>query len=301
MSRRHYDLPPLTTLIAFESAARHLSFKDAAQELSVTPGAVSHQIKALEAELETALFLRLHRGVELTEAGTALYETLSVAFSKMSQQLGQIRHRTAGRRVTLGSTTAIAALWLSSCVIRFWRQHPDQDVNQVAQDRLFRNRADIDLFIRYGENSDTGLIHTPLYRDQLVPVGNPELAEKLGNCSLEQLGEQRLIYLESEDRSWTTWPEWFRELGHTGPLARGVRVNRYSVALQVAQDGGGLALGWKRLVRPLLDSGKLVPVGPYIIDAPHKFYLVGRPDEELSAGAQALKSWIIQEVDDALV
>lgn len=297
MSRRYYNLPPLATLAAFEAAARHLSFKDAAQELSVTPGAVSHQIKALEGELGTPLFLRRHRGVELTEDGQGLYEALSESFFRVSQSLGRIRDRQARERVTIGSSTAVATLWLSSSLIRFWRQFPEQDVNQVAQDRLFRNQKDLDLMVRYGQHDDPALVHTPLYRDHLVPVGSPELADELAGASLEDLAQQRLIHLDSEDRTWTTWNDWFRELGHDGPIATGMTVNRYSVALQVAQDGAGLALGWQRLVRPLMETGKLVPIGPHILTAPHQFYLIGRQDSELSNGALALKKWILDEFE----
>ncbi|MCV6585237.1 MAG: LysR family transcriptional regulator, partial [Marinibacterium sp.] len=118
MSRRHYQLPPLTTLTAFEAAARHLSFKKAAQELSVTPGAVSHQIKALEGELGQPLFLRRHRGVELTPDGEALADALASAFGRVSQVVQGIRDRRIGGRVTIGSSTAVAALWLSGSIIR---------------------------------------------------------------------------------------------------------------------------------------------------------------------------------------
>ncbi|NVO54265.1 LysR family transcriptional regulator [Rhodobacteraceae bacterium B1Z28] len=296
MSRRHYNLPPLTTLSAFEAAARHLSFKNAADELSVTPGAVSHQIKALEGYLETALFQRKHRSVDLTDDGKALYEALSTSFGRISNVLSTIRDRSYGGKVTVGSTTAVAALWLSPAVIRFWRDMPDVNVDQISQDRPFKDRPDVDFFIRYGRDSDPNLSHTPLYRDHLIPVGSPEMAEKLSGAGLEELAHQRLIHLSSEDRIWTTWPEWFQQLGYTGSIPVESRVNSYSVALQRAREGAGLALGWQRLIHPMLQSGKLVAIGPHHLTAPNQFYLVGRPDEDLSDSARALKDWIIQEV-----
>ncbi len=301
MSRRHYNLPPLTTLSAFEAAARHLSFKNAAEELSVTPGAVSHQIKALEGDLDTALFQRKHRGVDLTEDGKALYEALSSSFSRISKTLGTIRDRASVGKVTVGSTTAVAALWLSPAVIRFWRDMPEVNVDQLSQDRAFRDRPDVDFFIRYGRDSDASLSHTPLFRDHLVPVASPDVAERLTGASLDELASQRLIHLESEDRSWTTWPEWFQQLGYNGSIPIESRVNSYSVALQLARKGAGLALGWQRLIQPMLQSGKLVAIGPHQLTAPNQFYLVGRPDEDLSEGARALKNWIIQEVQDGSV
>ncbi|MFW8634842.1 LysR substrate-binding domain-containing protein [Cribrihabitans pelagius] len=296
MSRRHYDLPPLTALTAFEAAARHLSFKNAAEELGVTPGAVSHQVKALEAELQAPLFRRRHRGVELTEEGEALFETLASAFSRISRSLRSIRGRSIGDTVTIGSTSAVASLWLSPAVVRFWRKHPDVNVNQIVQDRPFRAAPEVDFYIRYGRDPDPRLEQTELYRDHLVPVGNAEAAARLVQCSLQELAGERLLHLESEDKSWTTWADWFRQLGYTGPLAPGVRVNNYSVALQAAQEGVGLALGWQRLLRPLLQSGQLTPIGPHLLPAPHGFHLAGRPDEDLPPAARLLRDWVIAAV-----
>ncbi|MDC0659927.1 LysR substrate-binding domain-containing protein [Leisingera sp. SS27] len=297
MSRRHYNLPPLTTLAAFEAAARHLSFKNAAQELSVTPGAVSHQVKALEAELQAPLFQRKHRGVELTEEGEALFEALATSFSKISLSLKTIRDRQTGDTVTIGSTSAVASLWLSPTVVRFWREHPDVNVNQIVNDRPLRGIPDVDFYIRYGRERDARVEQTELYRDHLVPVGNTELADKLTGCPLEELAHQRLLHLESDDKSWTTWADWFQQLGYDGPIAPGVRVNNYAVALQAAQDGVGLVLGWQRLLHPLLTSGQLVPIGPHVLAAPHGFHLVGRPDADLSESARLLRNWVIDEVN----
>jgi len=295
MSRRHYNFPPLTTLSAFEAAARHLSFKNAAVELSVTPGAVSHQIKALEGELQTALFERRHRGVDLTEDGKALYDALSSSFGRISKTLEAIRNRRSSDKVTVGSTTAVAALWLSSSIIEFWRDTPDLNINQISQDRPFRDRPDIDFFIRYGRDTDPQLSHTPLYRDRLVPVGSPDMADRLQGADLEALARQRLIHLDTGDINWTTWPEWFQQLGCSAPISVETRVNSYSVALQLARKGVGLALGWQHLIEPMLASGKLVVIEPHVLEAPNQFYLVGRPDDDLSENALKLKNWIIGE------
>jgi len=295
MSRRHYNLPPLTTLSAFEAAARHLSFKNAAQELSVTPGAVSHQIKALEGELGVALFQRKHRGVELTREGQDLFETLITSFRQISRQLGKIRQTGEDDAVTVGSTTAVAALWLSPVIIRFWRDYPDLNIHQITQDRPFHDTREFDFFIRYGRDGDTTLSHTAIYRDELVPVATPDLAAKLEGVSLGELAGQRLIHLQSASQSWTTWSDWFLELGHRGDVSPGTRVTSYSVALQIARKGAGLALGWRRLIQPMIDSGKLSIVGDFKLPAPNEFYLVGLPDEELSENARRLKSWILND------
>ncbi|MEX0350727.1 MAG: LysR substrate-binding domain-containing protein [Paracoccaceae bacterium] len=296
MSRRHYNLPPFASLSAFEAAARHQSFKDAAQELSVTPGAVSHQIKALERELGLALFQRQHRGVELTEAGRDLFQGLSTSFSRMSQTLQALRERSEDKVVTIGSTSAVATLWLSQTVLRFWREQPDVNVNQIVRDRPFSKSNDLDLIIWYGAYGQGELDRTLLYRDRLVPVAQPQLAASLQGADLATLASQRLVHMTSQNSSWTEWGDWFRQLGYEGPVNPGIRVNNYAIALQAAQDGAGLALGWERLIAPLLTSGELVAIAPHMLRAPHRFYIHGKPESELSTSAMQLRDWIIREI-----
>ncbi len=298
MSRRHYNLPPLASLSAFEAAARHLSFKTAASELSVTPGAVSHQIKALETELASPLFIRKHRGVELTEDGAALLEALGSSFVKISKVLEQIRSGDSENHVTVGSTTAVAALWLSPAVIRFWQDYPHVKVNQMAEDTYFADRSDVDFYIRYGKDPNASLPHTKLYRDILTPVCSPEKAEELKGASLKDLTEQRLLHLSTKQSNWTTWADWFQALGFNESIQMQARVSSYALALQVARKGAGVALGWKRLLKPMLDSGKLVALEGFSIPAPHNFYLVERENDCLSEGAQALKEWLLDELQE---
>ncbi|MEP2717086.1 LysR substrate-binding domain-containing protein [Pseudophaeobacter sp.] len=288
----------MTTLSAFEAAARHLSFKNAAQELSVTPGAVSHQIKALEGELGTVLFQRQHRGVALTAEGQALFETLSASFGRISKRLENIRQSDALEKITVGSTTAVAALWLSPAIIRFWREFPNLSIDQLTQDTVFLPRVDLDFVIRYGRDSNSKLRQTPLYRDELVPVGTPEMARDLADASLPELAGRWLIHLESAGRDWTTWGEWFKQLGHAGDLGAGTRVTNYSVALQLAGKGAGLVLGWRRLVQPLITAGQLSVVGSHVLTAPREFYLVEYSDDELSEKAATFKKWILSEVPE---
>ncbi|MFD2740643.1 LysR substrate-binding domain-containing protein [Sulfitobacter aestuarii] len=296
MSRRHYNLPSLTTLAAFEAAARRLSFKEAAQELSVTPGAVSHQVRALEQELGLPLFLRRHRGVELTGEGEQLFQSLASSFAQISRSLRSLRAHGTGQGVSIGATSAVSSLYLSSAVLRFWREHPEANVSQQVQDGALRDLPKIDMYIRYGRERGSALEQIELYQDRLVPVGNDDIAARLQGCTLAELARERLIYLDSVDRSWTGWAQWFRELGYGGPIARGLRVNNYSVVLQAAREGAGLALGWQRLVTPLLGPGRLTRIAPHSLRAPHSFYLISRPDAELCTSGQALKSFIIREI-----
>ncbi|MSU88586.1 LysR family transcriptional regulator [Rhodobacteraceae bacterium 2CG4] len=298
MSRRFYGLPPLTTLAAFESAARNLSFKNAATELNVTPGAVSHQIKALEGELGAALFIRRHRGVELTEDGHRLFGALAEAFVRISQNLRDIRQRNSISRVTLGATSAVASLWTAQLLAGFWHEHPDITVDQHVSDSGFGPAGDIDMFIRYGRDANAALDHHPLFRDELIPVAAPTLAARLPDPDLAELAAERLIYLDSFDQSWTRWSDWFAALQQAPPSQPGLRVNNYMIALYAAKDGQGVALGWRRLIDPMLRRGDLATVGRHSVPAPRRFYLVTRPEAELSPGALLLRDWLVANLHE---
>lgn len=299
MSRRMYDLPPLNMLTAFEAAARHLSFKNAAVELNVTPSAVSHQIKALENELGLPLFMRRHRGVELTSEGGRLFSTLAESFYRISHQLRELRERRGEKRAKIGTTSAVANLWTTGWLAAFWREHPDIIVDQLVSDEGFGAAPPLDMYIRYGQDHHSDWDHCPLYRDELVPVACPELASSIGSMSLEALASQPLIHLEQNDYSWTTWNDWFTAQGYPDARTRGPRVNNYMVGLHAAMDGLGLLLGWRQLVAPLLQSGRLKVVEGHGLPAPRRFYLVSRPEAQLAEPAKTLKGWLIAMTSEA--
>ena len=195
MSRRFYNLPPLTGLAALEAAARHQSFKRAAEELNVTPGAVSHQIRGLEDELGVPLFQRIHRGVELTEDGERLFRVVRGAFLDISAQTDALRHRGQKDSVTIGATTAMSALWLTPAVSRFWRDHPGLRVNQIVSDMLDFGLATPELVLSYGPYKEAHYQGTPLFRDTLIPVMSPSLAKTHQPDSIEDLANMPLIHL----------------------------------------------------------------------------------------------------------
>ncbi len=293
MARRHYNLPPLTTLSAFEVAARHLSFKAAAKELNVTPGAVSHQIKALENDLGLRLFERIHRGVNLTDQGEKLYGTLQQSFNDISETLSYLRRTASGTSVTIAATTAVSALWLTPRLAGFWKAYGEIPINQLLSDHPPPQGHPVDLRIKYGASRNPRKISQKLFSDQLIPVCSPEYAVEGSDLSLETLAHLPLIHVDADDKSWTTWESWFRELGYRGNITTGLHVNNYMIALQAAEDGAGIVLGWRHLIRPLLDQGKLVTLGPHILDAPHSFYLIMDTDDRLPRFARTTRDWLL--------
>ena len=296
MARKYYDLPPLTALAAFEAAARRASFKDAATELNVTPGAVSHQIKALERELGVALFVRRHRGVTLTEQGDMLFHTLESSFNRISAVLTRLRRAADETAVTIAATTAVSSLWLTPRLTAFWKAHGGIAVNQQLSDRPERRLPFADLHIRYGDIDTEDMETFPLFRDELVPVCSPAFAAEHADTRLQSLARMPLIHPDADDITWTTWRTWFSELRYDGEIAKGLKVNNYTIALQAARDDMGVVLGWRRLVRPFLERRVLVTLGPHRIQAPASFYIVSDADDVISPNARLLRDWLLSNV-----
>lgn len=294
MSRKKYNLPPLATLTSFEAAARHSSFKEAAQELNVTSGAVSHQVKALEEELSTDLFVRRHRGVSLTVTGQNFFLALKDSFSNIAQHLDQIRHLSENGFVTIAATTAVSALWLTPRLSAFWKHHGDVRVNQLVSDHAHTSQSSIDLQIRYGIFEEEKAAKHALFQDRLIPVCSPRFAQSHPNPSIVDIAAMPLIHLEADDESWTTWDTWFKSLNYDASYNQDIQMNNYMIALQAAQDDVGVVLGWERLINPLIEQGSLVPLGSVKMNAPASFYITSEPNEKLSPNARLLRDWLCQ-------
>lgn len=295
MSKRPFDLPGLTQLASFEAAARLLSFKDAAEELNVTPSAISHQIRILEDGLATSLFDRSRRKVTLTEAGQMLYRDIHSAFQKMNAISAQIRQQGAQNTVTIAATTAVSSLWLSPRIARFL-EHEDYSeyrVNQVLDDHPSLNRANQQFHIYYGKPELENQTAHELFRDKLVPVASPSFAKRYNNLELASLARLPLIELVSDEEGWTRWLEWFQALGYQGELKYSQRVNNYLIALQAARDGAGVVLGWEHLVKPMLDRGELVVLTDLACYAGDPFYLVSWSDDRLNEPAIQFREWLL--------
>jgi LysR family glycine cleavage system transcriptional activator len=302
MVRRYYNLPSLTALAVFEASARHMNFNRAGMELNVTRGAVSRQIKALEDELGVALFDREAKGVHLTADGEALYAVLARGFSEAAETVHAIRTGSRQSAVTLACTNAFATLWLMPHMGSFWQRHPGIDVHHLMSDRAqdFR-RAEIDLRIRYGFGAWPDEEVELLFSEKIFPVCGPCYLAQHRDCAEAAIGELPLLHVEGVDPEWTNWDEFLRRAGVPhGPL-QGRQFNNFSVLLQATQDDQGVALGWERLVRPLLADGKLVRFGALEIDAPGAYYLTWNVRRTLSESALVLKDWLLEtaRADDA--
>jgi LysR family glycine cleavage system transcriptional activator len=287
-------LPPLSALRAFEAAARHGSFKRAAEELAVTPTAISHRIRVLEDHTGLRLFVRTVRQVTLTEAGAQLYPVLREGFDAIEAVLARLAETRRRDRVTVSATHAFTAKWLVPRVARFHALHPDIDLQLQASDKAVDLDAHgVDIAVRYGSGPYPGLAADIMFADAYAPVANP----MLGVTSVDALQSVPLIHFDWKRSAPAnpTWEHWFAQARIPWPPARGqLRYSDEGHAIQAAVAGQGVALLSLALVADDIAAGHLVrPFGPAI--AGHTYHLVMRPDLEPGAATRAVADWLREE------
>lgn len=287
-------LPPLAALRAFEAAARHLSFKRAAQELFVTPTAVSHQIRVLEEDLGVKLFERRTRQVVMTAEAQALYPVLRDGFDAFARAIEGLTRRPDRAAVTLSATRAFTARWLVPRIAGFQRAHPDVDLRLLATDEVVDLAAGAaDLAIRYGRGPHAGLAAEPLLVDRFAPVAHPSI----GLLTPADLARATLIHFEwsKADPENPTWPRWYQAAGlgaREGPA--GLFFTDESHAIQATLAGHGAGLLSLTLLSAELESGTLAqPFGP-VLDG-MTYWLVQAPDRPPTEAAAALCAWLRAE------
>ena len=241
------SLPPLNALHTFEVAARHLSFQQAAEELDVTPTAVSHQIKVLENQLGVTLFRRRPRPLALTEAGQLLYPTLRKSLDTIATAIAQLTETPESTTLTVSVTTVFAAKWLVFRLSEFQQSHPDINLRlQTSNDVVDLNKQTVDLAIRYGRGNYSGLTVRKLMSDVFLPVCNSRLLEgKHLIKKPDDLVHHPLLHFEwiHFGTDAPDWKNWFAltKLNDIDPN-RGLTFDEESLAIQAAIAGQGIGL-----------------------------------------------------------
>jgi len=286
------DLPPLTALRAFEAAARHLSFKHAAAELSLTPTAISHQVRLLEECLGVQLFVRGTRRVDLTPAGQGLFPPLRDGLDAMARGVQAVRPRQGPRRLVLSTTMAFASRWLLHRLARFATSHPDIALHlHTCDEPVDLAGGEAHLAIRYGPGRYPGLGSTPLLPSRFAPVCSPALAVD----TLADLSRTPLIGFEwlRRDAGTPDWPLWFERAGSV-PMPRQLHFSDEVHAIQAAIAGQGVALINLALVVDELRTGLLCqPLGPTLEG--HDFHLVWPDRHEADPDIVKVRSWLLEE------
>lgn len=251
------SLPPLNALRSFEAAARHQSFTRAADELCVTQGAVSHQVKALEAELGLKLFNRERQGLAITEAGQGYLAVVRDAFDRIALGTDRLLQRQRSGVITVSMSPDFAAKWLVSRLGRFAEAYPEIELKVSAtMHHVDFAREDVDLAIRHGAGNWAGLAGVNLCSEELFAVCSPALLRcRRGIHSPEDVLQFPLLHL-NDRRDWSRWLE------ATGASAEGLLhgpiLNHASMLIDAAIDGQGIALARTALAAVDLINGRLV-------------------------------------------
>lgn len=255
------ELPSLKGLQAFEAAARYRSVTLASNELNVTPGAVSLQIRELETRLGVQLFFRKPRSIQLTREGERYYGALRTAFRMMREATAELTARSEITVLTLSCTPTFAIQWLMPRLPAFQQQHPYVDVRISVTNRLVDfSRDDVDLAVRHGFGRYEGLESIRFIDDSTLPVCSPQLLEKYG--PLQEAGDLKAVpLLHDENRN--EWRRWLEAAGASDVDASGGTVFIDSNgALDAAKAGHGIALTRRSLVsRELVEGALIAPFG----------------------------------------
>lgn len=306
-----YRLTPLGSLRAFEAAARHLSFKLAAEELNVTPAAISLQIKNLEDYLGVRLFVRLTRALAVTPQGEAMLPKIRAGFDCFAEAVDRARSGVEGR-LTVNAPPSFATRWLLPRLAGFTAAHPEVQLRLASSsesvDRRGRGRgptgensdpraADCELAIRYGTGHYPGYQVEPLLAPQWLPVCSPALlAAGPPLLTPADLARHVLIHdetIESEGRQ-PGWRDWLAAAG-AGDIdcERGLRFNNAVLAVEAALDGQGVALALQPLVESDLAAGRLIEPFALRVPSPYAYYLVMRKAVATRAPVAAFRAWLL--------
>jgi LysR family transcriptional regulator, glycine cleavage system transcriptional activator len=293
-------LPPLGMLRVFEAAARRLSFKNAALELNVTPTAVSHQIKQLEALLAIKLFERGTRQVRLTAEGEALYPVLREGLDGFERALESLRHKPASRVATLSSTVAFMARRLAPRAGTFRTAYPGWSLHLDASNEVVDLDGDADAAIRYGRGLYPGLIVEPLIQDHFAPVCTPALAAA-ARAGLDRVA---LLHFDwgpaaRDDPQRPSWSRWLEQAGIATGSAVGADDQRLSFtdeihAVQATLAGQGVGLLSLTLVAEELASGALMRPFEFMLPS-YRFDLVYSPRAADRPATLCLREWVRQQ------
>lgn len=292
------ELPALDALKGFESAARHLSFTRAADELCLSQSAVSRQIQGLEERLGVTLFRRMQRRLVLTPEGELLYRAAAEALGRLADACAGLRSAQRRPRVTVSAAISVASLWLVPRLAVFQAREPGLDVLISADNRVVDlEREDIDLALRYASPEAVPAGAIQLFGETVFPVASPAVAASLPNgLDAAALAQATLLAFAGTGAPWLAWEPWLAGLGLTAAQPKAVlHFTQYDQLIRAAEDGSGVALGRGPLVAQALAEGRLQAVGTTRQTvAGRAYYLLRAPQAERSEVTR-FADWLVAE------
>ena len=290
-----FRLPPLSTLRIFEAAGRLLSFRLAAEQLHVTPSAVSHGIQSLEDWLGVALFVRGNRGLVLTKAGRAYHPYVSEALATLARGTESIPGRASKNAVSISAAPTFASRWLIPRLADFRQRHPGIAIVIDTEHRHVEfPLGGVDLAIRMGREPWPDLYSLRLFSETLFPVCSPAYRRKLPRRFLAaDLPTFELLQVTTVSEDWAVW------LAHANApdvdLTRGLRFDTIFFAMEAAIEGLGVAIGRLPLVAPDLDRKRLVRLLAPELPSATSYWLVGAPETLRRPEVAIFRNWLKEQ------
>lgn len=292
----------MKSLVAFEAAARHLSFTRAGQEMMICRESVSRHIRILEKHLGVKLFERHYRSLELTEAGKTFQGGVADGLEIIARAAADVQRLDKPSKIAVTTTIAITTFWLTPRLPRFRLEHPDVEIRVNATDTPPDLVGEgIDVGILYGTGQWPGLEATKLFDIETFPVCSPEYLKTAGPIETPRdLHGQTLLYLYGEVHALENWAWWMEETG--APMrssSHSLGFDSYVNVMQATLDGQGIALGFSHVVNDLLAEGRLVrPIEHACGNCPDIYLAVPR-SKEPTPNARKFIDWVIREADGA--
>ncbi len=286
-------LPNLAALRAFEAAARYQNFSHAAQEIHLTHGAISHQVRALEEELGVALFVRNGKKLAITEQGAVFAEVIRQALSEIAQAADALRQQKNTQRLSITALPSFAARWLSPRLGQFIEQFPQLEVSLQSSNVLANFQRDaIDIGIRFGQGHYPGLVSEHMLDDVYYPVVSPRYNHGNIPQSLDELGRAHLLRCAGEP-----WAPWFKLAGVNFPEpTHGLVYQDSSMLAHAAVDGQGVALGRHSIVQGHVANGSLLRLFDCALPSTSSYYLVYPAHSLQKPQVAAFREWLLQEL-----
>ncbi|WP_310621754.1 transcriptional regulator GcvA [Flexibacterium corallicola] len=295
-----YKLPPLNTFRAFEAVARHLSFAKAAEEMNLTPSALSYQIKTLEEQLGVQLFKRMNRAIDLTTSGRQLLPGVEGGLHSFSEAVARVTGKPEDSILLISTGPAMASKLLVPRIYRFMDENPDIELRISASFNLVDfSRDEVDLALRFGKGPYPDLHAEKLARETMTPLCNPQIAKKLQTPA--DLKNFTLLHDETtlvlpETISWKQWLEQ-SGLGRVSWAEKGLRFSHADHALNAAMEGAGVWIGRHVLAANDVRLGHLI--APFSLQLEHQacYWLIGQEKTFQTTKAKCFHDWLRAELE----
>ena len=286
-------LPNLAAIRAFEAAARHQNFSKAAEEIHLTHGAVSHQVRGLEEELGVELFVRRGKRLELNAEGERYALAIRQTLQNLVEATEQLQKRNQQKRLGITSLPSFAARWLSPRLGRFIENYADLEVSLQSSNQLSDfSRDSIDIGIRFGLGNYPGLVSEFLMGDYYYPVVSPYYHGGHLPATPAELAASNLLRCDEEP-----WKPWFRAAGlDNEEPTNGLVFQDASILARAAVDGQGIALGRHEIVQSDIQSGQLIRLFDVEIPCPVSYHLVYQEQALQKPQVRAFREWLLNEV-----